>query len=142
MFQISYPKKGTLTNVLERLAIGFALSLALAALSGCGADRSNSDPAADITPSPGDAQEIRIVAKDNMFDPKTYTAQSGKPLSLVALNEGQNVHEVEVKGLMSESKLTPGQSKTVSIGALTPGAYKIYCEIHSSEGMEGELIIK
>lgn len=95
-----------------------------------------------VTPAAGDIQEIKVTAKDNMFDPKSYTAVAGKPLRITAVNEGQNVHEVEVKGLMSETKLLPGQTKTVAIQTLTAGTYKVYCEIHEDSGMEGELVVK
>ncbi|HYP42080.1 MAG TPA: cupredoxin domain-containing protein [Chloroflexia bacterium] len=54
----------------------------------------------------------------------------------------QNVHEVEVKELMPETRLAPGQSKTIDLPAQQAGTHSIYCEIHEDEKMEGEFIIK
>jgi plastocyanin len=136
------------------LAAAFALLLA-SALAGCG-DTSSATPVPTSPPSSspaptgtssgasntGDVTEIRIVAKDNLFDPASYTATAGKTLRIVAVNEGQNVHEVEVKGLMSETQLTPGQSKTVEVPNVAAGTYRIYCEIHEDSGMEGQLVVK
>ncbi len=132
-------KKGIVTTILA--------AITMLTMAGCGSDASK--PAATAgTGSTGSTtpqaatQEVRIVAKDNMFDPKTYTVEAGKSIKLTAVNEGQEIHEVEVKDLMPETKLLPGQSKSVDLGALQPGAYKIYCEIHKDQGMEGELIVK
>ncbi len=88
------------------------------------------------------AQEITITSKDNAFDPASYTVEAGKPIRLTVVNAGQNVHEVEVKDLMPETKLAPGQSKTVDLPAQQAGTHRIYCEIHEDEKMEGEFIIK
>ncbi len=116
-------------------------AMILVALAGCGGQSSPLPTDASNSPVPG-GQEIRVVAKDNAFDPKSYTAAAGKPLRIIAVNEGQNVHEVEVKGLLPESKLTPGQDKVIDIQTLAPGTYRIYCEIHEDQGMEGELVVK
>ena len=90
----------------------------------------------------GDVQEITITSKDNVFDPASYTVEAGKPIKLTVVNAGQNVHEVEVKDLMPETKLAPGQSKTIDLPAQQAGTHRIYCEIHEDEKMEGEFIIK
>lgn len=59
-----------------------------------------------------------------------------------ATNSSQNVHEVEVKDLLPETKLSPGQSKSIDLQSAQPGTYRVYCEIHEVEGMEGELVVK
>ena len=132
-------KKGILTAILT--------GLAMLTMVGCGSEAAKPSATAGTggtssTTPQADAQEVRIVAKDNIFDPMTYTVEAGKPIKLTAVNEGQEVHEVEVKDLMPETKLVPGESKTVDLGALQPGTYRIYCEIHKDQGMEGEFIVK
>ncbi len=129
--------------VLSAPALIFLLLLA-----GCGTESGIGQgagtpvaPAATAETGAG-MQEIKIVAKDNKFEPATYTAEAGKPLRITAINEGQNIHEVEVKGLMPETKLTAGQSRNVEVAAPAAGTYRIYCEIHGDQGMEGELVIK
>ena len=111
------------------------------ALSACGGDlTATPNPAA--TSGASDAQELTITAKDNLFEPKSYTAVAGKPIKLTVINAGQNVHEVEVVDLLPETQLAAGQSKTVEVAAQQPGTHRIYCEIHEDAGMEGELVIK
>jgi plastocyanin len=133
---------------LKKAALPLAVGcLVMGALSACGGGGTAS-PATATTGgvSTGTAQtgsqELTIVAVDNKFEPKMYTVQGGGPLHLVATNSGQNVHEIEVKGLLPESKLSPGQSKTVDLQSVQPGTYRVYCEIHEDEGMEGELVVK
>jgi plastocyanin len=96
------------------------------------------------TPQVGAAgvQEVNIIAKDNQFEPKTYVVAANGSVRITARNEGQGVHEVEVKGLMPETKLSPGQSKSLDLQSIQPGTYIIYCEIHEDQGMEGELVVK
>ncbi len=140
--------------MLKKVILVYALLAAsLPLIAGCGSVDTNSAPTAGSVSAPtlaatsssgggGDVQEIRVVAKDNVFDPKSYTAVAGKPLRITAVNQGQNVHEVEVKGLLPETKLAPGQIKTVDVPSVGAGTYRVYCEIHGDSGMEGELVVK
>jgi plastocyanin len=114
-------------------------------LAGCGQEPASPGAAATATTGTGSQtgmQEVVIIAKDDMFEPVSYTVTGNAPLRITARNDGQHVHEVEVKGLMPETKLTPGQSKSVDVQSVEPGTYRIYCEIHEDQGMEGELIVK
>ena len=132
---------------LKKVAPVVALGvLAVGALSACGQGGTGTPATATVGGTGGGgqtaAQEVNIIAKDNMFDPKSYTVEAGKTVRIVATNSGQNVHEVEVEELLPETKLTPGQSKSVDLESVQPGTYRVYCEIHEDEGMEGELVVK
>ena len=137
------------TEVRLRALSLLALSLFLLLVSaGCGAD-STSAPAATSTGgsasssrATGDGQTITITATDNLFNPKTYSAAAGKPMQLTLVNTGKNIHKVEVKGLISETELAPGQTKTLDVPNPTAGTYKIYCETHEDTGMTGEFVVK
>lgn len=110
------------------------LFLALATLGACGS-RTAATPAAGGAP----ATEVRIVAKDNVFEPAKYTVPAGKPVKVTFANAGKNVHEVEIKGLIPETKLQPGESRDFTV---TPEkkSYLLYCEIHEDQGMKGEFV--
>lgn len=118
------------------LRTGGLLVLLAGLLVGCGSATSGSSSATSATEA---AAEVRIAAKDDFFDPKTVTVPAGRPVKVTFVNEGQHVHEVEIKGLVNETKLQPGQSKSFTI---TPQqqVYKLYCEIHEDQGMVGEFI--
>lgn len=117
------------------LAGALALSLLAALLGACGAG----------TPTPASgggaaaASEVKIVAKDDVFDPATYTVPAGQPVRVTFVNEGKHIHEVEIKGLIGETQLQPGESRSFTV---TPEkkTYKLYCEIHEDHGMEGEFV--
>jgi plastocyanin len=117
------------------------LALALAGCGGPGADSSSSTPVGGDAGQP-EMQLITLTARDNLFEPKTVEVVAGKPIKLTVVNAGQNVHEVEVKDLMPETQLAPGQSKVVDIPAQQAGTHKIYCEIHEDVGMEGDFIVR
>lgn len=135
-------------RMIATLVVAFLVPVSLAA---CGSEAS---PTATVagegtpTPSAGGStssageQEITITAKDNVFDPTSYTVKAGQPIKLTIVNAGQQIHEVEVKDLLPETTLAPGQSKTVEIAAQQPGTHRIYCEIHGDTGMEGTFEIK
>ena len=126
----------------KHLVMLFLSALSLSPLAGCGNDAgtgNNSGASGTVT---GDSQGITITAKDNTFDPKSYSAVTGKPIKITITNAGQNIHEVEVKDLFPETKLSPGQSKTMDITSANAGTYKLYCEIHEDEGMEGDFVVK
>lgn len=138
-------------NQLRKCALAAALcilsALALAACGGTETPTTTTGAASGggtaIPAAQGDVQELRIVATDNMFNPKDYEVQAGKAIRLTVVNEGQNIHNVEVKDLLPETNLAPKQSKTVDIPAQKAGAtFTIYCEIHEDSGMTGQLTVK
>ena len=128
-------------NLPRILAVLMAALTAGLSLAGCGASGPTPPTGASTGDSAG-SQQITLTAKDNFFEPKTLQVEAGKPIQLTVVNGGQNVHEVEVKDLMPETKLAPGQSKTVDIPPQPAGTHRIYCEIHEDEGMEGELVVR
>ncbi len=105
-------------------------------LAGCG----EGGAAAASGPPPAGVQEVRIAARDNVFEPKTVKLEAGKKVRVTFANEGKNVHEPEIKGLIGETKLAAGQSKSFDV---TPkaGTLRLYCEIHESQGMEGTVTV-
>lgn len=126
-------REGEWVNV-GRLAwiVGLGVTLsALLAACGSGATGASSPAAA--------ATEVRITARDDVFDPKDIRVPAGQPVTVTFVNAGRQLHQVEIKGLIKETKLQPGQSKSFTI---TPKqqVYKLYCEIHQDQGMVGEFI--
>lgn len=127
-------------NALALIALNVAL---LAMLTGCGAAAAT--PTSSSASGSGDqmnAQRVTITARDNNFDPKSYSVEADKPIKLTVVNAGQNVHKVEVEDLLPETELGPGQSKTVDIGPQKVGAHRVYCELHEDSGMVAEFVIK
>jgi plastocyanin len=104
-------------------------------LVACGDDNDDGAASNDVAASPA-ANTIRIVTNDNVFEPEIVTAPAGEAVTVTFVNEGDNVHEVEIKDLINETMLQPGESKSFTV---TPEQkeYRMYCEIHEDEGMEG-----
>jgi plastocyanin len=118
-------------TAVTRLLPALAVLVLVLALVACGTqENANAGPA---------DSEVTINVKDNVFDPGTVTAPAGKAVKVTFVNQGQNIHEVEIKGLVAETKLQPGQSRSFTI---TPEqqTYKMYCEIHEDQGMIGQFV--
>ena len=92
-------------------------------------------------PLPAGAKEVVIAARDNFFEPKDVRLEAGKPVRLTLINEGKNVHEPEIKGLIPETKLAASQRKSFDV---TPeaGSLRLYCEIHEAQKMEGTVTVQ
>ncbi|GHO70681.1 iron ABC transporter substrate-binding protein [Ktedonobacter sp. SOSP1-52] len=84
----------------------------------------------------GGKNAVTINAYDNYFDPKTINVTANQPVEVTFVNKGTNVHIVEIKGLIAETTMQPGEKKSFTI---TPQqrSYKLYDELYVSKGMEG-----
>jgi plastocyanin len=143
-------KKEKISTMKKAVLMGILTGIGMLAMSGCGGDEPKSAATAGTAATPATTsgtpqtgvREIKIIAKDNMFDPKTYNLEGAGPVKLTVVNEGEQVHEVEIETLLPETKLSPGQNKVVDLPAVQPRTYRLYCEIHEDQGMEGEFIVK
>lgn len=101
--------------------------LPLVLLTACGAASNNSKTS--------NKNAVTINAYDNYFDPKTINVSANQPVQVTFVNKGTNVHIVEIKGLVAETTMQPGEKKTFTI---TPQqrSYKLYDELYVSKGME------
>ena len=112
------------------LLLALMLSVLLVA---CGDDDDTASDGAAASPA---ANTVEVVVKDNVFEPESVTATAGEAVTVTFVNEGDEVHEVEIVDLVEETMLQPGESKSFTF---TPEQkeYRMYCEIHEDEGMEG-----
>jgi plastocyanin len=116
---------------VTRLLLALAAVTLVFALGACGTQE-------NATAGPAES-EVTINVKDNVFDPGTVTVPAGTAVKVTFVNQGQNVHEVEIKGLVAETKLQPGQNRSFTITP-TQQTYKMYCEIHEDQGMVGQFV--
>ncbi|WP_220199281.1 iron uptake system protein EfeO [Ktedonospora formicarum] len=80
---------------------------------------------------------VTINAYDNYFDPKVITVPANQDVTVTFINKGTNVHIVEIKGLVAETTLQPGQQKTFTIKPQNR-TYQLYDELYVGKGMEGQ----
>jgi plastocyanin len=85
--------------------------------------------------------EIRIAARDFLFDPACLVVLGGQ--GLVVRNSGVNTHNFTVQGSPIGFDVPPGEVvRTEAVGgAVPPGTYTFYCIYHRGQGMTGELTI-
>ena len=112
---------------------------------GCGGDDSGNG-GSDQT-SEGAAEPIEVSLTDFAISPANPRVESGGQVEFRVRNDGETVHDLEVEGTGTETKLAseldPGQSGTLTVDLSEPGSYEWYCPVgnHRENGMEGEITV-
>jgi FtsP/CotA-like multicopper oxidase with cupredoxin domain len=107
-----------------------------------------SDPAPT---GPGDraaagASAFDVTLSEFSIAPDMIHAPAAAPLTFEVTNAGTAVHTFAVQTdakVYQTEQIPPGSSATLSVDALDPGTYKMYCSItgHEDLGMIGELMV-
>ena len=82
------------------------MALVGAVACGGGSDEEVFDPGAQAKPTSGGAttgggggaaaESIKVIMKDNLFEPKALTVPAGKSVQIEVKNEGQAVHNMHI----------------------------------------------
>ncbi len=125
---------------------------ASAAAAASGHDMSPS-PAAGGASAPASTGTIKVVTKDNLFDPKQITVKAGESVMFDVVNSGKVPHNMRIAPLdgnfdsASSSVTTPEIINAGKSGMLDwkvpsqAGAYKFRCDIHPVE-MTGVITVQ
>jgi plastocyanin len=84
---------------------------------------------------------VAIQFKDHQFNPQTLIVAAGQPLSLKVVNASKETIEFESFKLNREVAMTPGETVTVRLPALSPGSYDFYDDFHQ-DVPEGAIVAK
>lgn len=126
------------------LAVG---ALALIGAAACGGEaKGASGPASELLAVATDGT-VTIVAKDNVFQPKAFTAPANQPVTLTLDNKGAAIHNWAIAGEkgpdgkeFQTALIQSGQQGTASF-TLPAGTYDFYCPVHPVE-MRGKLTVR
>jgi plastocyanin len=83
--------------------------------------------------------EIRF--ENHRFTPQTLDVGAGQPLVLKVTNASAETIEFESFKLNREVAMTPGETVTVRLPALSPGSYDFYDDFHQ-DVPEGSIVVK
>ncbi|MFN2591029.1 MAG: cupredoxin domain-containing protein [Actinomycetota bacterium] len=119
-------------NRFARIGLSLAAAGILAACGGGGDAGDTGGTGADTG-----AGATTLTMVDNAFQPADLTVSSGAELELV--NDGEAIHNLTVDGI--DQDVEAGASSTVTID-LEPGEYRMVCEYHEAQGMEGTLTVQ
>lgn len=133
------------------VALAALMSLALVAIA-CGDD---DDDDADKTPTPAAspaaggaaaATTVKVVMKDNSFDPKSINVPAGKEVTFELDNQGQAIHNMSVKIDSKEVVSAPdsiraGQKGTLKATFAKAGSYDFKCDFHPTD-MTGKITVQ
>lgn len=85
---------------------------------------------------------VRVLAKDNFFDKKTYRATAGE-ITFEYVERGRVLHDLLIRNV-ADFKLEVGPQVKTDTGTvtLTPGTYELYCDQPGHEAtMNAKLIV-
>jgi plastocyanin len=86
-----------------------------------------------------DPTEIRF--ENHQFNPQTLTVTAGQALSIKVINASNETIEFESFKLNREKAVSPGESVTVGLPALSSGSYDFYDDFHQ-DVPEGSIVAK
>ncbi len=115
-----------------RITLGLATVALLAACGGGGGDTGGDTGGNGETGS-------TLTMVDDAFEPADLTVSAGAAVEVA--NEGQALHNLTVEGSDIDEDVEAGQSATVTVD-LDPGQYRMFCEYHEAQGMEGTLTVQ
>src|SRR6266542_1196922 len=131
---------------LARMSV-LALGLALFGVACGGGTTTSSTP---TTPSTTQASEspspaasgvttTTLTARDNVFDPSTFTFPAGQKITLK--NLGKNLHNFSVEGQSIDHDIKSGETEVESL-ELAPESYTFFCKYHRAAfGMGGTITV-
>jgi nitrosocyanin len=114
--------------------------LVFAGCGGGGGKKAETSETTAAASNAGGGNTVNLVTKDFMFEPATFTATAGKPVTVNVKNEGQAEHNFSIESLKVNQDIEKGESKTVTFTPTQSGSVQFFCEYHkNSHGMVGTL---
>lgn len=84
---------------------------------------------------------VAIRFNNHHFTPQTLTVPAGQPLAIKVVNASNETIEFESFKLNREVSMTPGETITIRLQALSPGSYDFYDDFHQ-DVPEGTIVAK
>jgi nitrosocyanin len=92
-----------------------------------------------------EAKEVKVVATDFAFSPKTISVKQGEKVKITLTNSGKYPHNLKIDELGMMTKIIKsGETDTVELTASKSGTFSMYCSVgdHRQRGMEGTVSIQ
>jgi Cupredoxin-like domain len=89
----------------------------------------------------GSSATIALQFKDHHFTPQNLVVPAGQPLAISVANASKETIEFESFKLNREKAITPGETITVRLPALSPGSYDFYDDFHQ-DVPQGTIVAK
>ena|SRR5438477_8507783 len=127
---------------MTAILIAATAGLVLAGCGGGGGSKAESSATTAASNTGGGGNTVNLSAKDFMFDPATFTATAGKPVTVTIKNEGQAEHNFSIESLKVNQDIEKGDTKTVTFTPTQSGPVQFFCEYHHiTHNMVGTLTV-
>jgi plastocyanin len=139
----------TRISALARPALAIGLAALVIAAVACGSDDSEdnaSGSAASAAATVDASGVITIIAKDNFYEPKSFTGPATQNINVTLDNKGAAIHDFVIKDQKGpeDKEIQTGLIQAGKTGAvefaLPAGAYDFYCAVHPVE-MRGKFTL-
>ena len=142
----------TRVSALARPALALGLAVLVIAAVACGSEDSEdntsgtSGSAASNAAAVDATGAITIVAKDNFYEPKSFTGPGGQSIKVTLDNEGAAIHDFVIKDQKGpdDKEIQTGLIQAGKTGSveftLAAGNYDFYCAVHPVE-MRGKFTL-
>jgi uncharacterized cupredoxin-like copper-binding protein len=121
------------------IVIGLVLVVALAACGGGGGSQ----------PASSSGSTFNVTATEFKFEPNTFNAKAGDPLTFKVTNKGTVDHNFVILNAdgsqeLAKTEIKVGQTATLNYTPPAAGTYQIDCNLpgHKEAGMIGTLTVK
>lgn len=84
---------------------------------------------------------VEVRFNHHRFTPQTFDVPADRPLTLKVVNDSEETIEFESFKLNREVAMTPGETITLRLPALSPGSYDFYDDFHQ-DVPEGAIVAK
>jgi plastocyanin len=127
----------------------FAITLGLAALTGCASGLNRPVREVTATTGPDRVQRVRVTAHSFWFDPARIVVKRGVPVELTVHNGAWLVpHDFSCRapeaGIEADASLGMFHgTKRVRFTPTRDGEYRFFCDVdhHSRKGMVGKIVV-
>lgn len=143
----------TRVSALARPALAIGLAALVIAAAACSSNESNSNSSSTSGSAASNAAAvdasgaITITAKDNFFDPKSFTGPASQSIKVTLDNKGAAIHDFVIKDQKGpdDKEIQTGLIQAGKTGSaeftLAAGDYEFYCAVHPVE-MRGNFTLK
>ncbi len=130
---------------IKALVVPALLAGMLALAAACGNDDDNGNGVTDDANGNDDGAadavtEITVDMHDNYFEPDEFTVEAGTSVTVTAVNEGAEIHNLAVRATEEEGQdfetdpiVEPGEEDTFEMTLNEPGEYVFECDYHLPE---------
>lgn len=95
-----------------------------------------------VQPAAAEEHQVNVILRNNRIEPEVVEVPAGEEVVVTVVNQDEAIHIFEIKRLVRETEVFPGETKEFRFTPKRAGTYKMYCETHGDAGMVAQFIAR